>query len=136
TLPKLFNGLPIDQFNHPETLGNLPLNPQASFITIYNGRGIYGGSGTYDKNFALKVGRGLSNHENYIMAVKSMVDPQHYGRLTCGHDKTYPRQFSCVAYGEDAFIQGESSGVTRISDEEIIAMTNEYLDHALNARNP
>ncbi|RRD43962.1 hypothetical protein EII42_12060, partial [Tessaracoccus sp. OH4464_COT-324] len=24
TLPKLFNGLPIDQFNHPETLGNLP----------------------------------------------------------------------------------------------------------------
>ncbi|WP_158676531.1 hypothetical protein, partial [Tessaracoccus sp. OH4464_COT-324] len=135
-LPPLFNGLPINQFNHPETLGGLPLNHQKSFITVYVGAGRYTKGGTYDKEFTLRVVRGAIRPHDFNMEADDLKNPQHYGRLTCG--RTGPRDslFVCLAYAEDAVILAEDTGPGEITDEEIIAMTNEYLDHALNLRNP
>ncbi|WP_233558422.1 hypothetical protein, partial [Tessaracoccus sp. OH4464_COT-324] len=90
-------GLPINQFNHPETLGGLPLNHQRSFINIYIGLGVYTKGGTYDKAFALEVNRGVIPVQNFNMEARHLKNPQHYGRLTCGRTGPRDRFFSSAS---------------------------------------
>ncbi|WP_158676527.1 hypothetical protein, partial [Tessaracoccus sp. OH4464_COT-324] len=116
----------------PETLRGWALNYQDYGIVRDRGAGVaYEEGGEQGRVLKLEM-KSLTLPDEFNRYLAAWEDVHHVGRLTCGTAKT-GKNPECVAYAEDTLIAMRSA-LGRFTEQEIVAMMDELVDHLLATR--